>query len=116
MMKMSNGVVWKIKYNKFSDGKSPVNQRLKRIGDNETTIRIIKDINKMKFGNFGDSQSVGGGVRELRLDYGPGYRVYYARVGKAKILILCVGDKSTQSADIEYAKRCLSQYKKDRKD
>lgn len=112
---MSNKI-WEIEYNEFSNGKSPINQRLERIGDKKTITRIIKDINKMEFGNFGDSQSVGGGVSELRLDYGPGYRVYYARAGRAKILILCVGDKSTQSADIEYAKRCLSQYKKDRKD
>ena len=69
----------------------------------------------MKFGNFGDSRLVGKGVSELRLDYGPGYRVYYARIDKQTILILYVGDKSTQSADIDYAKRCLSQYEKDRR-
>ena len=85
------------------------------MGDRTTRTKIIKNINRMKLGNFGDSRPVGNGVSELRLDYGSGYRVYYTRVDKATILILYVGDKSTQSTDIEYAKYCLSEYEKDRK-
>ena len=115
---MSNENVWKIKYYNFSNGKRSFSQRLKALGDTTTSTKIIKSINRMEFGNFGDNHSVGNGVRELRLHFTPGsgYRVYYARTGRTTILILHVGDKSTQSADIEYAKRCLSQDKKDRED
>lgn len=112
---MSNKIVWEIEYYELSNGKRSFSVRLKKLGDREISTKIIKSINKMKFGNLGDSRSVGNGVSELRLDYGSGYRVYYARIDKATILILYVGDKSTQSADIGYAKHYLSQYKKDRK-
>ena len=112
---MSNEIVWEIEYYEFSNGKLSFSECLEEIRDTTTRTKIVKSINRMKFGNFGDSRPAGNGVSELCLYYGPGYRVYYARVDKATILILYVGDKSTQSADIEYAKRYLSQYKKDRK-
>ena len=114
MVKMSNEI-WEIEYYEHSNNKVPFSERLKEIRDTTTRTRIVKSINRMKFGNFGDSRPVGNGVSELRLDYGPGYRVYYARIDKANILILYVGDKSTQSDDIDDAKRYLSQYKKDRR-
>ena len=113
---MSNEI-WNIEYYVHSNDKLPFSERLKKIRDTTTCTKIIKSINRMKFDNFGDSKSVrdGNGVRELRLHYGSGYRVYYARIDKATILILNVGDKSTQPDDIEDAKRYLSQYKKDRR-
>ena len=55
-------------------------------------------------GNPGDAKSVGRGVYEMRIDYGPGYRVYYIHLGKAVVILLCGGDKSTQAQDIETAK------------
>ena len=115
---MSNEIVWEIEYYELSNGKQPFFERLKRIRNTTASTKILKSISRMKFDNFGDSEPVGNGVSELRLHYrpGPGYRVYYAKTDKATILILYVGDKSTQSDDIKYAKRCLSQYKKDRKD
>ena len=113
---MSNEIVWEIEYYELSNDKQPFLEGLKKIRDKTTCTKIIKSINKIALDNFGDSKSVGDGVSELRLDDGPGYRVYYARVDKATILILYVGRKSTQSGDIKYAKRCLSQYKKDRRD
>ena len=111
---MSNEIVWEIEYYEPSNSKRSFSERLKKMGDETTRTKIIKSINRMRF-NLGERKSVGNGVRELRLDYGPGYRVYYARIDKATILILYVGDKSTQSDDIKYAKRYLSEYKKDRK-
>jgi putative addiction module killer protein len=60
---------------------------------------------------LGDWKSIGGGVHELRIDHGPGYRVYYAQVGNALILLLCGGEKSTQTRDIEKAHAYWKDYK-----
>jgi len=57
----------------------------------------------MEVGNAGDSKSVGDGVSEMRIDYGPGYRVYFVRCGQTVVVLLCGGDKRTQSADIARA-------------
>jgi putative addiction module killer protein len=61
-------------------------------------------------GNFGDRKAVGGGVWELRIHYGPGYRVYYSMIGRTCVLLLCGGDKRKQSADIALAIECLADY------
>jgi putative addiction module killer protein len=63
-------------------------------------------------GNPGDSKAIGGGVLELRIDQGPGYRVYYTLVGQTVVLLLCGGDKTTQSQDIQTAKRYLADFKR----
>lgn len=61
----------------------------------------------MEIGNPGDSRSVGQGVLEMRIDYGPGYRVYYAHRGTQIVILLCGGDKRTQQQDIKKAQRVL---------
>ena len=66
--------------------------------------RIVARIERVQLGNLGDVKSVGDGVHELRLDFGPGYRVYFARAGETIILLLCGGDKSSQARDIVRAK------------
>jgi len=66
--------------------------------------RISARIDRLALGNFGDAKPVGEGVSELRVDYGPGYRVYFQQRGNALILLLCGGDKRTQQADIARAK------------
>ena len=66
--------------------------------------RIAARIRRLALGNTGDSKHVGGGVVELRIDYGPGYRVYFVRRGEVVVVLLAGGDKSTQSHDIERAK------------
>jgi putative addiction module killer protein len=66
--------------------------------------RIGARIDRLAFGNFGDAKSVGGKIFELRLDFGPGYRIYFARRGDTVVILLCGGDKSSQARDIEHAK------------
>ena len=61
-------------------------------------------LERVALGNFGDAKSVGGGVQELRVDYGPGYRVYFTRRGDVVVILLCGGDKRTQDADIKQAR------------
>ena len=86
--------------------KTPVFDRwLKGLGDSNAKIRIHKRIARLSTGNPGDVKPVGEGVSEMRIDYGPGYRVYYRNTGLEIILLLCGGDKRGQQADIEMAKR-----------
>jgi putative addiction module killer protein len=66
---------------------------------------IAARIRRISVGNFGDSKPVGEGISELRIDYGPGFRVYFTQRGREIVLLLCGGNKSTQSRDIETAKR-----------
>ncbi len=61
-------------------------------------------LNRIRLGNFGDCHSVGDGVDEFRIDYGPGYRIYFGRLGAKMILLLCAGTKRGQQKDIERAK------------
>lgn len=78
---------------------------LKGLRDVNAQARIAIRIRRMEDGNAGDAKSVGEGVSEMRLTYGPGYRVYFTQQGKTVVILLCGGDKSTQSADIKEAKR-----------
>ena len=66
--------------------------------------KVLIRIKRAQAGNFGDCESLGDGIFEMRVTFGPGYRVYYAQEGTLVYLLLCGGDKSTQSADIRYAK------------
>jgi len=76
--------------------------------DTRAKTRIDIRIKRLALGNPGDVKPVGEGISELRIDYGPGYRVYYKNTGKEIIILLCGGDKNTQNKDIEQAKE-LSQ-------
>lgn len=76
---------------------------LRRLKDAKAKARIAARIERMKFGNLGDCKSLGGGLTEMRVDFGPGYRVYFARQGGAIVLLLCGGDKRTQQRDIRRA-------------
>ena len=75
-----------------------------RLRDHRARARIAARIDRLALGNPGDVKPVGEGISELRVDYGPGYRVYFVKRGKALILLLCGGDKSTQNKDIKTAK------------
>ena len=72
--------------------------------------KIMARIDRLAHGNPGDVKPVGDGVSEMRIHYGPGYRVYYKDTGKEIILLLCGGDKSTQAEDIKKAKQLAKEY------
>ncbi|HEX2662409.1 MAG TPA: type II toxin-antitoxin system RelE/ParE family toxin [Candidatus Acidoferrum sp.] len=80
------------------------------MADARTLSEIATRINRLAAGNFGDCKSLRLGLYELRIDWGPGYRVYYAMIGKGCVL-LCGGDKGKQSSDIEQALEYLKDYK-----
>ena len=67
--------------------------------------KIVARIRRMEQGNSGDTRSVGTGVMEMRVDYGPGYRIYYVQRGAAIVILLCAGDKRTQQKDIGRAQQ-----------
>jgi putative addiction module killer protein len=71
--------------------------------DQRAVLHIVRRISRVAAGNTGDAKSVGGSVSELRIDYGPGYRVYFTRRGQTVVILLCGGDKRTQSRDIRKA-------------
>jgi putative addiction module killer protein len=82
---------------------------LTRLGDKRGKAKIVARIQRLGLGNPGNVEAVGEGVSEMKIDFGPGYRVYYKQTGKTIILILCGGDKSTQDKDIKRAKQIVSE-------
>jgi putative addiction module killer protein len=79
--------------------------------DRNARMRIDVRIRRMSLGNPGDVKPVGEGVSELRIDYGPGYRIYFVQRGEVLIILLCGGDKSTQSGDIQKAHQLVRSVK-----
>jgi putative addiction module killer protein len=77
---------------------------LSALADQRAVAKIASRIERLGLGNAGDVKPVGEGISEMRLTYGPGYRIYYKQTGKTIVLILCGGDKSTQDSDIKRAK------------
>jgi putative addiction module killer protein len=92
-------------------GKDGFDDWLTELADVRAQAKIATRINRLAAGNFGDCKSLRQGLYELRVDWGPGYRVYYAMIGKACVLLLCGGDKRKQAADIERALEYLRDYK-----
>jgi putative addiction module killer protein len=85
---------------------------LSKLKDARGKARIIKRIRSAERGNFGDCKQVGGGIAEMRIHFGPGYRVYFTRVGGVVYLLLCGGIKRGQNRDIVKAKRLARLLKK----
>jgi len=77
---------------------------LNGLRDANAYARIVQRIRRLERGNPGDVKPVGGGLHELRIDYGPGYRVYFIYEGSALVILLCGGDKGTQGKDIKRAR------------
>jgi len=92
-------------------GKDVFDDWLSELADIRAQAKIGARINRLAAGNFGDCKALGQGLYELRIDWGPGFRVYYAIIGQARVLLLCGGDKRTQPADIAKAHEYLTDYK-----
>lgn len=92
-------------------GKDVIGEWLVGLNDVQARARIAARIDRVSLGNFGDCRSLREGVSELRIDWGPGYRVYFANLGRACVLLLCGGDKRKQSSDINRAIQYLRDYK-----
>lgn len=82
---------------------------LSKLRDRKAIARILARIESLRQGNTGDSKSLGSGLHELRIHFGPGYRVYFTRKAGLVVLLLCGGDKSSQSKDIARAREILSE-------
>lgn len=92
--------------------KKPFKEWLDGLRDITARQKIRIRLDRVRLGNLGNNRAVGDGVFELKIDYGPGYRVYYALEGKTVVLLLLGGDKSTQGKDIEQAKRYWTNHKR----
>lgn len=86
---------------------------LTELGDRRAVERIAIRIARVGSGLMGDIKPVGGGVSELRIDYGPGYRLYLVRRGQILLILLCGGDKRTQARDIARAKAMATELEND---
>jgi putative addiction module killer protein len=93
------------------NGLAPFEEWLRSLHDKASKARIFNRIDRLRLGNFGDCEPVGEGVFELRIHFGPGFRVYFGMVGVKAILLLCGGDKGSQTRDIAVAVRYWKEYK-----
>ncbi|GAK69201.1 hypothetical protein RRU01S_04_00230 [Agrobacterium rubi TR3 = NBRC 13261] len=95
--------MFEIRHYLTATGADPIADWLRDMRDAQAKVAIIRRLNRLEQGNFGDFKPLRDGVHELRIDVGPGYRVYYARAGKVVMLLLCGGNKRTQNTDIDRA-------------
>jgi putative addiction module killer protein len=93
------------------DGTEPFTNWLRSLRDGKTRGHIRQRIARVRLGNFGDARSVGDGVQELRIPFGPGFRIYFGREGDSVVILLSGGDKSTQTRDIDRAKEYWRDYR-----
>ncbi len=99
-----------VRYYITKTGTDVVDEWIAGLADDRTEARIFARIERLSSGNFGDRKSLGGGLFELRIDTGPGYRIYYAMIGRTCVLLLCGGDKRKQSSDIQRARGYFKDY------
>ncbi len=100
-----------LEYYKAITGKSPFTQWFQKLRDSQAKARILTRLDRVKEGNLGDCEPVGEGVIELKIDYGPGYRIYCLKDGDSMIILICGGTKKGQQKDIEKAKQYAKDYR-----
>ena len=105
-------IVYQLKVYKSLNGKTPFIDWLNKLVDQRAKQKIQATLDRATLGNLGKMRSLGEGVHELKITYGPGYRIYFGREDSELIILLCGGDKSTQYEDIKKAKTYWQDYKK----
>ena len=95
-----------------ADGVEPFTEWLNDLRDTNAAARIRLRLRRIEAGNFGDCQPVGEGLQELRVHLGAGYRIYFGRHGEALVILICGGDKSSQTRDINRAKALWLEWKR----
>ena len=93
------------------DGREPLIDWLESIKDITTRARIKNRLRRLELGNPGDTKSIGQGIYEMRLHFGPGYRIYFGQVDNVVVVLLCGGDKGSQVKDVKRAKEYWTDYK-----
>ena len=102
---------YEIDYFVTKDGRKLFKEWLEHLRDVQGRTKIRIRLDRVRLGNFGDSRTIGEGVHELRVDYGPGYRIYFGQEGARLILLMLGGDKSSQKKDIVRAKELWRDHK-----
>ncbi len=105
---------YEIDYYKSEDGKAPFREWLEALRDINGRAKIRIRLDRARLGNLGDHKHLDNGVWEIRIDYGPGYRIYFTKEGKQLVLLLIGGDKGTQKRDIAQAAGYLQNYRRRR--
>ena len=105
-------VRYSIKIYKAANGKRPFEVWFNDLADKKAQIAIDMRLERVKMCNFGQCKSLGGQIYELKIDIGPGYRVYFGKIRYQIILLLCAGNKKTQIKDIARAKTYFQEFKK----
>jgi putative addiction module killer protein len=108
-------MAFEIRRYKSTAGGEPFTKWLSDLPDKQARARILARLERLEAGNFGDAKFLRDGVSELRIDWGPGYRVYFGRDGQTVIVLLCGGDKRKQDADIRKAVTLWQEYVRQRK-
>lgn len=80
---------------------------LEALRDKAAHRRIVQRVSRIEYGLLGDVKALGGGLSEIRVDHGPGYRLYFCRRGEAMLLLLCGGDKGSQTRDVARARKMM---------
>lgn len=99
-----------VRYYITKAGRDVVDEWIAELTDDRAEARILARIERLSSGDLGDRKSLGGGLFELRIDTRPGYRLYYAMIGRTCLLLLCGGDKRKQSSDIRRARGYFKDY------
>jgi putative addiction module killer protein len=103
---------YEIDYYVTEDGRKPFREWLENLWDAKGRAKVRVRLDRVRLGNLGDNRMVGEGVHELRIDFGPGYRVYFGLEGRRLVLLLLGGDKSSQTKDIGKAKEFWKDHKR----
>lgn len=96
------------------NGSVPFNDWFSGLRDQRAKQKIIARLARVRSGNLGQVNTVGEGVHELKIDFGPGYRIYFGQLGTEIVILLCGGDKKTQDSDIQKARAYWDEFKKEK--